>query len=420
MEESDKYLMDRSIITLINVKCRAYLKSEDSAYLGGSMQQIVYAGYAKNESSVWRMIKIHVREDESVTEIQDEESMFIKSGDYVKFVHMITEKYLHSHNVESPLSKENKFNEVSCYGSERENNTDENDYWKIYSDTEYVETRTSHIKLLHVKTGMYMGMRSPNNPLAPNKLEVYTSVEAGHENRYFMVEDNRIEDYFRDEFTDHKTHEKIHSYKKKGFIQKIVEYNKEMYETNKTVGGGTSYASSPLEWLLMKKGVLYWNSSHEENYDIPRRYNDDQVIYLTGNPLIWKTSSLIALIFPIFGLLNHASKRKYDLYVKIHSLSYFFWLCWMVNYLPFFFMERELYMTHYLFSLYFAIILMGYLISRAGLGCLLLFVSASVASFLKNYPLNGMSLSHEKCVGYGLGDLCETLWSEHIRSKVWV
>ncbi|EPR79373.1 hypothetical protein SLOPH_1869, partial [Spraguea lophii 42_110] len=246
-EYVDKYIMDRSLITLINERTQLYMKVD----VDNEGQEKVYSG-CKDENSIWRVLKVHIsdekntdNENSSITDnenkdednseeenkIKDgsnvlynlEEKIFLQDNDIIKLVNIKTGTYLHSHTIKI----DEHFYETVCYGKYCEdtsctNITDDNDYWTIkiiesneedtneriqntyknndyFNNTKkYIKARTSKIVLQHQVTGTYLGFRilDSNQKININNkkdtgIEVSNSLESIKESRYFYIEDNK-------------------------------------------------------------------------------------------------------------------------------------------------------------------------------------------------------------------------------------
>ncbi|XP_077823598.1 protein O-mannosyl-transferase 1 isoform X8 [Macaca mulatta] len=113
------------------------------------------------------------------------------------------------------------------------------------------------------------------------------------------------------------------------------------------------YSSSPLEWVTLDTNIAYWLH--------PRT---SAQIHLLGNIVIWISGSLALAIYALLSLWYLLRRRR-----NVHDLPQDAWLRWVlagalcaggwaVNYLPFFLMEKTLFLYHYLPALTFQILLL--------------------------------------------------------------
>lgn len=153
-----------------------------------------------------------------------------------------------------------------------------------------------------------------------------------------------------------------------------------------------------------------------------------QQIYLIGNPVFWwATSATLGVFIATLVLYRLACRRRLPLAKKIEGTIFganltvdkfggFFFLQWMFHFLPFFPMQRQLFLHHYFPALYFAVLLFGLLLQTlldltvAGLGKLgwnwpktrksILFVvtAAVIITFLRFAPLGyGFNMNKTQC-----------------------
>lgn len=124
----------------------------------------------------------------------------------------------------------------------------------------------------------------------------------------------------------------------KNVFEKFIELNKEMFNANKRITSSHPFSSKAWQWPLMIKPIYFWTD------------NQQSKIYLLGNPVVWIFASLITLLSFIFY-----NKKFHDYKQNILYLGYF------TNYLPFFFIQRPMFLYHYLPSLLFAVSIFCYL-----------------------------------------------------------
>ncbi len=131
------------------------------------------------------------------------------------------------------------------------------------------------------------------------------------------------------------------SIKPKGFFGKFIELNLEMYSANKTLTAKHDYSSTWYTWPLMLRPVFYWQNQPE-----------GQFIYLLGNPLIYWLSTIFMM-----SLLSLTVLDKFR-----NKTALFICLGFLVNFLPFIFIGRVMFLYHYEAALVFAIIAIAFLL----------------------------------------------------------
>ncbi|KAF9419991.1 hypothetical protein BGZ94_009254 [Podila epigama] len=161
------------------------------------------------------------------------------------------------------------------------------------------------------------------------------------------------------------------TYKPLTFFQKFIELNRVMWWTHhdlsSPVHAGEYYSgqtkkrsdeSQPWSWPFLNRGLNYFSSKETNNY-----------VYLMGNPLLWWASSIVAItymfscIWSVYKYVrgqpaSKSERARFGLTPFYAVASGTFFTGWIIHYLPFFFMHRQLYLHHYLPALYFSILLL--------------------------------------------------------------
>jgi len=190
------------------------------------------------------------------------------------------------------------------------------------------------------------------------------------------------------------------NYRLPGFLAKFFELQRVMWDTNAGLTDRHVYDSRPLSWPLLKRGINFWVKDHRQ-------------IYLIGNPFIWWSGTAAVLAYvAVRGFLILRAQRGYKDFlntgvVKADQLCGFLFLGWALHYLPFFLMERQLFLHHYLPALYFSILLLagmfdvvtGALRPRVRLQIAGVILIVAIATFAYFSPLAyGNNWTRSKCV----------------------
>ncbi len=129
-------------------------------------------------------------------------------------------------------------------------------------------------------------------------------------------------------------------FKTKNFWGKFYELNIEMYRANTRLTNHHDYSSKWYTWPLMTRSVYYWNNDNTGAY-----------LYLLGNPLIY----LLGFISVLYLIVSRKSK---DLPEYLISLGF------LMNFIPFIFIGRVMFLYHYQVALMFSIIALIILLNR--------------------------------------------------------
>ncbi|TGZ77999.1 PMT-domain-containing protein [Ascodesmis nigricans] len=276
--------------------------------------------------------------------------IWVQDGSIIKLYHTATDRRLHSHDHRPPVSDADWQNEVSAYGYTGFEG-DANDYFRVeivksLSDgveaKKRLRTIQTKFRLIHTLTGCVLFSHKVKLPAWGFEQQEVTCAKGGTvPNSIWYIESNSHVQLGADA-------EKV-NYKKPGFFGKFWELQKVMWRTNAGLVESHAWDSRPDSWPLLKRGINFWGKDHRQ-------------IYLIGNPLIWWTSTAVIGVYAVFKILailrwqrgygDYAVEnfRRFDYEVGVAVLG------WALHYFPFFLMQRQLFLHHYLPALYFAIL----------------------------------------------------------------
>ncbi|XP_011933268.1 PREDICTED: protein O-mannosyl-transferase 1 isoform X4 [Cercocebus atys] len=245
----------------------------------------------------------------------------VRHGDMVQLVHGMTTRSLNTHDVAAPLSPHSQ--EVSCYIDYNISMPAQN-LWRLEivnrgSDTDVWKTILSEVRFVHVNTSAVLKLSGAHLPdWGYRQLEIVgEKLSRGyHESMVWNVEEHRY-----------------------GASQEQRERERELH--------------SPAQVDVSR------------NLSFMARFLELQAqIHLLGNIVIWISGSLALAIYALLSSWYLLRRRR-----NIHDLPQDAWLRWVlagalcaggwaVNYLPFFLMEKTLFLYHYLPALTFQILLL--------------------------------------------------------------
>lgn len=314
-----------------------YLHSHDSVYPAGSQQQQVNGYPAKDPNNLWIVRRDFVTnstyevdadgnlisEDEQSKDIPLEDLEPLLHGDHFRLEHLSTGRFLHSHQVDPPLSNKEKQHEVSCYGHNPSRFSDGNDNWKIeivnsvgdsitpeedgtqlldrmrsnvssvlkWKTTTKVADQTpvssvrpairtlrTHFRLRHIGASCYLHSR---NKLLPswsfNQNEMTCGTETLRKNQIFFIESASHPSIPPSE-------EKKVSLKPLSFWNKFVEYNSFIWSSKLQneegfEQGNNAFQSGPLDWPLARKVVGFWSG---DDVPLPESRRSEKIAAFTS------------------------------------------------------------------------------------------------------------------------------------------
>lgn len=135
------------------------------------------------------------------------------------------------------------------------------------------------------------------------------------------------------------------------FWDKFTELNEEMYTAQNSLNDVTHpYASKWYSWPVQMRGVYYWQGQEVNGM---RGH-----IYLIGNPVVWWGSIAAVITAFVIWLVRPRLLGTRQKLVAFLLAGY------TVNFVPFMFIDRPMFLYHYLFALVFSILIACVLVSR--------------------------------------------------------
>lgn len=395
-----------------------YLHSHPHAYETGSKQQQITLYPHSDENNEWLIIRAPPLDAEVPTdedgvpltldgphEVEQhlDQLEWLRNGELIRLTHRTSDKRLHSHDIRPPVSDAEYQNEVSAYGFTNFAG-DGNDNWVVEIDKslshdkesrERVRSLRTVFRLRHPFSGCYLFSHAVELPdWGFGQQEVTCNTSPTLPNTAWFVETN-VHPMLEEEPSAVKV-----NYRAPSFWSKLTELHKVMFETNAGLTDRHVYDSRPSQWPLLRRGINFWNK-------------DSRQVYLLGNPFVWWASAASTVAYlGVRALLMLRSKRGYtDLSrrkVVFYDAIFSFLVCgWALHYLPFYFMERQLFLHHYLPALYFSVlvfatvldVLVGALPTRPARWVLLALVMLfTTAAWWRIAPLSyGSQWTQDKC-----------------------
>ncbi|KAF9900552.1 hypothetical protein EC991_007188 [Linnemannia zychae] len=386
-----------------------YIHSSAETNPKGTQQQLV-SGYSYPDiNTQWIIIKADVDSDDGEPEEIPSRMELVKNGDLVRLRHVSTRKCLHSHNHRTYTNAQNdKFNEVTGYGGHGFDG-DSNDWWVIEtvdsetlregtkSASEPIRALESTFRIRHYEIGCYLfASDSPlPEPWGAGRTEVICRNDARVTDKSVWRFAHNRHDYLPKDTPKTK-------YPTPSFWAKFTEMHQLMWSYKGPLEENLQISSSnPRHWPMGQAMIQAWSGYQRQ-------------IAIVANPVVWWTATL-GLVTYVFSAAVFAIRQKRG-YFETGRLGEFqrfhlseagtFFTGWASHYLPFFFVDRVLYMHHYFPSLYFSILLfssilpgiLGFLSRPVRFAAFTALLLLTIATFLRLAPLSyGSEMSREKC-----------------------
>ncbi|CAI5794182.1 protein O-mannosyl-transferase 1 isoform X1 [Podarcis lilfordi] len=282
----------------------------------------------------------------------------VRHGSIVQLVHGITTRYLNTHDVAAPLSPHSQ--EISCYIDYNISMQAQN-LWRVEivnrdSDTDVWKTILSEVRLVHVNTSAVLKLSGASLPeWGYRQLEIIgEKISKGyHQSMLWNVEEHRYGKSHEQKEREVELHSptQISISQNLSFMAKFTELQWKIL-TLKNEDTEHKYSSSPLEWITLDTNIAYWFHS-----------TSGAQIHLLGNIVTWMSANAATAAY-VALFLWYLLRRRRNI-CDIPEEAWWQWvaaggLCvggWAMNYLPFFLMEKTLFLYHYLPALTFQILL---------------------------------------------------------------
>lgn len=135
------------------------------------------------------------------------------------------------------------------------------------------------------------------------------------------------------------------------FWDKFVELNSQMYTAQNTLKGVEHpYASPWYSWPFLLRPVYFWQGETATN-------GVQGNIYLLGNPVVWAMSTLGVITALLLWII-----RPQLLGARRNAMA-FLLAGYGINFVPFAFIDRPMFLYHYLFAFVFAILIVCVLVA---------------------------------------------------------
>ncbi|KAF4611280.1 hypothetical protein D9613_007056 [Agrocybe pediades] len=266
----------------------------------------------------------------------------VRNEDVVQLLHVNTQSLLLTHDVASPLMPTNQeFTTWPKDDRSRHNDTLFQIFLVNGNPNEAWKTKSGHFRLVHVPTKVSMWTHPEQLPeWAFKQQEINGNKNPVEKTATWYVDEIIVEAPEADR-EEEKVPVKVP--KSMNFFKKFGELQLLMMQHNAGLVASHPYASSPINWPFLLSGISFWTDNDAKKQ-----------IYLIGNIIGWWTCTVALSIYVgILGADLLARRRGMDpipdpVRNRLWNNTGFFLLIWAVHYVPFFLMNRQLFIHHYL------------------------------------------------------------------------
>lgn len=131
--------------------------------------------------------------------------------------------------------------------------------------------------------------------------------------------------------------------KQMSFFRKYFELQRTMFSQNNALTSEHPYASEPLSWPVLLRGVSFWTNNKTQTQ-----------IYFIGNYVGFWLCAVLMASYAAIVLVDLVTRRRGVYLVnriarsKLYNSMGFYIIGWMCHYFPFFLMSRQKFLHHYL------------------------------------------------------------------------
>ncbi|CCO29054.1 dolichyl-phosphate-mannose-proteinmannosyltransferase [Rhizoctonia solani AG-1 IB] len=267
----------------------------------------------------------------------------VRHNDVVQLLHIKTDTYLMTHDVASSLMPTNQeFTTIDANDESRYNDTLFQIQINDAHEGEPWKSKSGHFKLIHIPTKVAMWTHpSPLPDWAFNQQEINGNKNSAEKSCTWYVDDIVADEYGTQ--SERITNVAPRPPKHMNFFRKFGELQLLMLQHNAGLTASHPYASGPINWPFLLSGISFWTEGESKKQ-----------IYMVGNVLGWWFCVMALSIF--LGVLgaDQLARRRGIVPIpdpvrnRLYNSTGFFLLAWAYHYFPFFLMNRQLFVHHYL------------------------------------------------------------------------
>jgi len=359
------------VVAMKHKETKVYLHSHDERYplkyedgrISSQGQQVT--GYGHNDTNNhWQIIPTKALPATG-------RGRAVNHDDVVQLLHVSTQTLLSTHDVASPLMPTNQ--EFTTQSKENPSNYNDTLFQMHLIDGQpgqVWKTKSGYFRLIHVPTRVSMWTHTKPLPdWAFKQQEINGNKNALDKTATWFI-DQIVSGEDEEELAARTSLVKATEPKKMNFFKKFYQLQMLMLQHNAGLTASHPYASNPINWPFLISGISFWTESE-----------DQRQIYLIGNIIGWWTCTIALSVY--VGILGaDLLARRRDIQPipdpvrnRLWSNAGLFVIGWAYHYFPFFLMNRQLFVHHYL---------PAHLFSALAAGAVLNFI----ASESVNYPIS--------------------------------
>lgn len=401
LAEQSKIVNFYDEITIKHKDTGAFLHSHDFVYplryetgrISSNLQQVTAVfdeNIEQDTNSHWEIVPSneHIGQADGV-----------HTNDVVRFRHVSSGGYLLTHDVASPLKSTNE-EFVVVHGEDAEDRYNETLFRLRYANSgssnknkrKLIKTKASPLRILHVDT--VVAMWTHDDELLPEwglgQQEVSGNKKVQDKDNIWTFDS--IVNLAPDDVRHHYIPKQVIEIP---FLKKWWELQGLMFFHNNQLSSEHPFASQPDSWPLARSGVSFWNDNDERKQ-----------IFFIGNVIgFWIQVGFLA-IYVGFVLADQIALRR-DVHIlspkarsRLYNTLGFLFIGWAAHYFPFFLMNRQKFLHHYL---------PAHLIAALFVGGIVEFLSTNRSNVVRN-GVPPLGIEKPKMIGSAIVIIAGVAW----------
>eukprot|EP00123_Amoebidium_parasiticum_P016069 comp23272_c0_seq1/m.38092 comp23272_c0_seq1/g.38092 ORF comp23272_c0_seq1/g.38092 comp23272_c0_seq1/m.38092 type:complete len:770 (-) comp23272_c0_seq1:533-2842(-) len=349
VHEMEKGISSSAQITFkaITPEGTPYLHSHPHKYpVEHSSQQQQITAYGFKDHNNW--FSFTRSEGEQKGDQGNADDIYLRDGNIIYIGHVATERGLFVHGYPAPITKSTDnitYHEVSAWDGQGHK-------WRIELSSspgsQRMLQRGDQIRLINIEMNCALACSDEKLPeWGFNQNEVTCTNRMDESDTIWQIDETqsvRVSAY-KSLLPAKKDRSGLFTR-----LKDIVDLNVIAWDVNKRLTDTHIFQSRPQDWPHLSRGISYWQDA-----------NLREQVYLVGNPILWWTCLLAPPLYAMVGLVLAIRHRRQCHDLDKHKMERFvlvafLWLGFLLHFLPFFLMQRQLFLHHYLPAHYFMIL----------------------------------------------------------------
>lgn len=277
-----------------------------------------------------------------------QETRHVRHGDLVRLRHLLTNTYLLTHDVASPLTTTNM--EVTTLNTTLAAERYKETLWKIdvvekprRSKDPFLSSKSAYFKMVNAQHNVAIhSYKSALPEWGFKQQEINGNKNVKDSNNMWVVLNVTHSSITEERIAAKNAEVESPDVPQVHFMLKFLELQRLMIVHNSGLTKPHPFQSHPFTWPLMTRGISFWENK-----------KTFEQIYLIGNVTIWFFNIVLTGCFAALWVLDRlALQRNVDeMGMKVRlwwdrSVGFLF-LAWFLHFFPFFLMGRSLFLHHY-------------------------------------------------------------------------